>query len=159
MAVLDSTLNQYEVLSYFNYKDGNLYKRFKEDKPVGSVSKEGYIVVGFNTKSHFAHRVIFLMFNGYLPNCIDHIDGNRANNKIENLRPANANTNAYNQAPRKNTASNLKNITWHKVSKKWQVKMAVNGNIKYFGLYNDVEYAKFVADAMRYKYHGEFARG
>ena len=84
---------------------------------------------------------------------------NATNNKIENLRPANANTNAYNQAPRKNTASNLKNVTWHKVSKKWQVKMAVNGQIKYFGLYNDIDYAKFVADAMRYKYHGKFARG
>jgi hypothetical protein len=159
MAVLDSTLNQYEVLNYFNYKDGNLYKRFKENKPVGSFTDEGYVVVGFNKKSQFAHRVIFLMFNGYLPNCIDHIDGNRANNRIENLRPANANTNAYNQAPRKNTASNLKNVTWHKVSKKWQVKMAVNGHIKYFGLYNDIEYAKFVAETMRHKYHGSFARG
>ena len=86
MAVLDSTLNQYEVLNYFNYKNGNLYKRFKEDKPMGSLTDEGYVVVGFNKKSQFAHRVIFLMFNGYLPQCIDHIDGNIKNNHPDNLR-------------------------------------------------------------------------
>ena len=159
MAVLDSTLNQYEVLDYFNYKDGNLYKRFKEDKPMGHLTDEGYVVVGFNKKSQFAHRVIFLMFHGYLPPCIDHIDGNKSNNRIENLRPATAKTNGYNQALREKTSSGIKNVTWHKVSKKWQVKFAVNGEIKYFGLYNNIDYAKFVADAMRYKYHGKFARG
>lgn len=159
MAVLDFTLNQYEVLNYFNYKDGNLYKRFKEDKPMGSLTDEGYIVVGFNKKSQFAHRVIFLMFNGYLPPCIDHIDGNKSNNRIENLRAATAKTNGYNKALSKKTSSGIKNVTWHKVAKKWQVKFAVNGYIKYFGLYNDIDYAKFVAETMRYKYHGKFARG
>jgi len=159
MAKPDFTLNQYEVLSYFNYKDGNLYKRFKEDKPVGSVSKEGYIVVGFNKKVHFAHRVIFLMFHGYLPKCIDHIDGNKNNNKIENLRPATAKTNGYNKAVREKTTSGIKNVSWQKVAKKWQVSLVVNKKYKYFGLYKDIDYAKFVADAMRYKYHGKFARG
>ena len=159
MAVLDSTLNQYEVLNYFNYKDGNLYKRFKEDKPMGSLTDEGYVVVGFNKKSQFAHRVIFLMFNGYLPSCIDHIDGNKSNNRIENLRPATAKTNGYNQFIRQKTSSGIKNVTWHKIAKKWQVKFSADGHVKYFGLYNDIDYAKFVADAMRYKYHGNFARG
>ena len=158
MAVLDSTLNQYEVLSFFNYKNGNLYQRFKETKKLGSVTKDNYIVVGFNNKSYYAHRIIFLMFHGYTPLCIDHINGIKNDNRIENLRPANAKTNGYNQVTRKNTASNIKNVTWQKTAKKWQVNLSINGEKKYFGLYKDIECAKFVAEAMRYKYHGEFAK-
>ena len=159
MAVQDFTLNQHEVLNYFNYENGNLYKRFKKDKPMGHLSNEGYVVVGFNKKAQFAHRVIFLMFNGWLPKCIDHIDGDKSNNKIENLRPSNVHTNAYNQSVREKSFSGIKNVTWNKISKKWLVKLSVNKEIKYFGLYNDIDYAKFIAEAMRYKYHGKFARG
>jgi hypothetical protein len=35
--------------------------------------------------------------------------------------------------------------------------MTVNGKNKYFGAYKNIDYAKFVAEAMRYKYHKEFA--
>ena len=39
MAVQDFTLNQHEVLNYFNYENGNLYKRFKKDKPMGHLNR------------------------------------------------------------------------------------------------------------------------
>ena len=47
---------------------------------------------------------------------------------------------------------------WNKTNKKWVVRINVNGKRKSFGTYNDIDYAKFVADAMRHKYHGNVAR-
>jgi len=158
MAVQNSTLNQYEVLNYFNYKDGILYKRF-QNKPMGSIQKEGYIVVGFNKKTQFAHRVIFLMFNGYLPDCIDHIDGDKSNNRIENLRPANAKTNGYNQKVRENTTSGIKNVTWQENGKVWQVRIMANKKLIYGGSFKKLEDAKIAADHLRKIHHKEFARG
>ena len=157
-----------DYLNYlFDYKDGKLYWKNKTSsfsnitigQKAGCFGKENYQYVAFNKRRKPLHSVIYCMFHGKMPKIIDHIDGNVFNNKIENLREVSHSQNMLNSRLRKDSLTGLKNITFHKTNKKYIVRMIVNGVRKHFGCYNDIDYAKFVADAMRHKYHGKFARG
>lgn len=56
---------------------------------VGSVNPDGYIRVWCNGTLRMKHRLLFWLYHGYLPEEIDHMDKNRSNNCISNLRPSN----------------------------------------------------------------------
>jgi hypothetical protein len=156
-------LNKEYLQTIFIYKDGNLYWKIAKSNAIkigseaGNITSKGYRNIQVNKKIYGAHRLVFLMHNGYLPNQIDHIDGNKLNNNIDNLREA---TNAQNQCniqKRSNNTSGFKNVYLHKKTNKWQVRLQINGKPKCFGLYHDIDYAKFVSDAMRNKHHGKYA--
>jgi hypothetical protein len=148
-------ISQEYLHKIFNYKDGELYR--KNGKKAGSLRTDKRIHVTINYKTYKIHRLIFLMHYGYLPEMIDHIDGNPLNNCIENLRPATRAENLQNATISKRNTSGVKNVCWDKKQNKWKVSIWANNKCKYFGHYFDIEYAKFVAEAMRYKYHGNFA--
>ena len=59
------------------------------------------------------------MFNDYIPNIVDHIDGNSSNNCIENLRDANKAQNGWNSKLNKNNSSGIRGVSWNKQTKKW----------------------------------------
>lgn len=148
----------------FDYKDGVLYWKLdrangkvKAGDVAGSKKPDGRIIISINHKMYKAHRLIFLYHHGRLPKLVDHDDNNNLNNRIENLRDATKGQNAYNSKLSKANKSGVKGVFWYKRDSKWKVKLRVNGKSKDFGTYFDIDYAKFVADAMRYKYHGNFA--
>jgi hypothetical protein len=145
----------------FEYRDGELYwkilhgrKNVKGAK-AGFAWNDGYLGVGFNKKLYRIHRVIFEMHHGYCPKFIDHIDGNKQNNRIENLREATSNQNGYNTKLSSRNTTGVKGVSFD--GKKYRVRFKVDGKAKSFGSYFDIDYAKFVSEAMRYKYHGNFA--
>jgi hypothetical protein len=74
-------MNQELLKQLFDYKDGNLFWK-KNKKQITNIEPIGYVRVCLNKKQYKAHRVIFLMHHGYLPEYIDHIDGNKLNNKV-----------------------------------------------------------------------------
>jgi hypothetical protein len=156
-------ITQDQVKELFEYRAGELYwkvkpaQRVKIGDKAGTAKARGYIGVKIKRKLYPVHRLIFLMFYGYLPNCIDHIDNNPSNNKIENLRLATLSENQYNAKVRKDNKSGVKGVNWHKNVKKWCVQLVINGKTKHFGSYHDIQIAKFIAETMRYKYHGAFA--
>jgi hypothetical protein len=83
------------------------------------------------------HRLFFYWHYGYLPDQIDHIDTNRINNKIDNLREINDSNNQRNKQKNnirlgKKTSSRHKNVSWDKRSNKWRARVKLNK--KYFGL-------------------------
>lgn len=147
-------LTQPQAIELFNYVDGVLYHK-NNGKRAGWVTKQGYVRVGFNHKSMLAHRIVYLMHYGYAPEFVDHIDGDKQNNTIENLRPATRAQNQLNAKLRKDSATKLKNVTKHR--NKWQVRMRINGVLMHIGVFDDIELASFVASEYRDKYHGEFA--
>jgi hypothetical protein len=152
MATKDFTLSQNGLHQKFEYKDGFLYWK-SNSKRAGCLLKSGYWKIKINQKPMFAHRLIFLMHYGYLPKMIDHIDENRANNYIQNLREC---SNAENQWNTKSKTS-TKNVSWHKIKKKWRVQIRVKSNPIFLGYYDDIELATSVAQEAREKYHGTFA--
>lgn len=148
----------------FDYKDGRLYWKKNTSfmnligKPAESIDSRGYYTVTFNGKRALAHRVIFFMFYGYTPEFVDHIDGNKLNNKITNLREATREQNQQNTKLSKRNTSGEKGIVWRKDTQKWRVKIAANNEIYEGGSYKDKEEAIKVAKELRNILHGKFAR-
>lgn len=90
----------------FEYKDGKLYWKYtlkfgaiKARQRAGYACPDGYRKVGIDKKSYMEHRIIWRMHHprGRMPAFLDHIDGNRSNNKIENLRSVTISENQNNR--------------------------------------------------------------
>lgn len=146
----------------FEYRDGYLIwkvspnNRNKVGSVAGCADNNGYILVGLDRRLHKAHRLIFLLHHGYLPEHIDHINGNPADNRIENLRAATMTQNMRNKALQRNNTSGCKGVVFNKNNSKWMVNLRLN-KLRYFlGYYEDKELADLVASSFREKYHGEF---
>ena len=155
-------IEQFNAL--FEYKDGTLFWKVDrksnklKGKPVGAVNGKGYFETKLDGKSFKVHRIIFAMHHGYLPEVVDHIDCNRTNNHINNLRVATTGENKYNQKVYKNNTSGAKGIFWNKKHKKWRTQINYNGKRKCLGSFDDFnEACEFVALA-RDMVHGNFAR-
>lgn len=152
-----------EALETFEYKEGVLYWknpvaiRLKAGDPAGTLANNGYLRTHWKEKFYLNHRLIWLMHNKELPEFIDHIDGDRLNNRIENLRSATASQNQHNQKLRSNNKSGVKGVSWANATKKWRVQMKVNGKLKHIGLFDDLNVAKQVAETTRNEIHKEFA--
>lgn len=100
----------------FDYRDGHLYAKYpasyvKAGDRVGSLCQtHGYTKVGHAGKLHQAHRVVWRMFHGAIPAGmqIDHINGCRSDNQIENLRLVTKDENARNRrTPVNNTSGEI----------------------------------------------------
>jgi hypothetical protein len=146
----------------FTYDSGNLYWKISRPrtaigKNASRVNNNGYLQTCINGKRYSTHRIIFLMHNNYLPDIIDHIDGNPKNNNIENLRQATRSENQYNRKPQK-CSSGVKGVTFHKDTGKWMAQISTNGKNKYLGLFNNIYSAKEIVDTARKENHKEFAR-
>ena len=129
---------------------------------VAGSDHDGYVrlrVSGYGGRM-FAHNIIWNMFNGDIPldMYVDHIDGNRSNNKIENLRLATRSDNLKNQKIHSNNSSGIKNVTWSKRHKKWMVSLSANKKRHHLGYYSDIELADLVASEARNTYHKQFAK-
>lgn len=156
-------LDQNQLLSLFDYKDGELYWRIAPCKTVNAGDKAGYInrkykKIKIKNKSYVIHRIIFMMFHGYMPEIVDHIDNNPLNNCIENLRPATKQQNNSNCKMRIDAKSSAKGVNWHKKQQKWTVRVSVNNKRENVGSFDNFELAELVATMAREKYHGAFAR-
>jgi hypothetical protein len=146
----------------FEYRNGVLY--WKEDrgsqkckgKPAGGKTN-GYLKLRVRELggSMFVHRVIFALHQGYFPQEVDHINGDKLDNRIENLREVSRAQNRMNVRKMRSNKSGCKNVYPHK--DKWGVKIAINKRSVYLGLYDDIELADLVAHAAREKYHGVYA--
>ena len=92
-------------------------------------SKSQYYVVGFQDKDWQAHRFCFYLGTKFDPRDfqIDHIDGNKTNNKLNNLRLATNGLNQYNSKLRITNRSGRKGVSYDKKSKKWRSSITVNG--------------------------------
>lgn len=102
---------------------------------VGWADKDGYWIVGINYTKYRVHRIVFKMFHGKEPVTVDHIDGNTANNKIENLRAATYRENQLNRKVNKNNTSGYPGVGWHKHHKKWRVYARYAGGRLSLGMF------------------------
>lgn len=152
-----------EFLKRFEYRDGELYLRFRKynkdiNLPAGSYNKRGYRKVNVNYKTYYVHRIVFLMHHGYLPPILDHIDGNIKNNKIENLREATQSQNQFNRKIDKDSNTGVKGVKWVEKRKQYLAHVRVNYKKHYVGCFKVLEDAEKAVKAFREKHHGKFAR-
>lgn len=150
-------VSQERVLELFKYEDGKLFRR-SDNKEMGCYSPKHhrYVRIGIDGQNYKLHRIIFLYHKGYMPELIDHINGDRYDNRIENLREANTYQNRQNSRIYSTSKSGVKNVYFDARCNKWRVAFSINGKRKNFGLYADLEEAKQVATSMRDKYFKDF---
>lgn len=67
---------------------------------VGSLNQDGYVRVWCNGTLRMKHRLLYWLYHGQLPDEVDHINGNRADNSIQNLRSVDRATNTKSKVPR-----------------------------------------------------------
>ena len=159
-------MNQALVAEYFDHKDGHLYwkkvihpnKQYLVGKEVGSIHPTGYRHVTWMNKPHKVHRLIFLLEHGYLPKEIDHINGDRQDNRLENLREATRSENQCNRGEIASNTSGYAGVSWHKHAKAWYVRVIKDGKSTIIGYFKDLELAGLVSQEARVLYHGKFAK-
>ena len=132
-------------------------RRVKVGAIAGSLESNGYKRLKINFKSYLVHRIVFLMHKGYLPKTIDHINGDRLDNRIENLRAVTANQNQHNRKLNSNSTSGFKGVSWCKRDNKWKATIKLEGKRINLGRFNTIEEADAVVRAAREELHGTFA--
>lgn len=110
-----------------------------------------------------AHRVVWKMFNGDEPAFIDHINGNRSDNGIENLRPATKSINKINESLRSNSQSGFVGVSWHtptdsRKTSKWVAKIARGGENVHIGYFHDLKDAVLAYNVECERLHGEYGK-
>jgi hypothetical protein len=157
--VITAFPTQQELLSLFDYRDGVLYWKKRKQKrditqPAGNLcATHGYVFIRLNRVLYRSHRLIWCMFYGYEPSEIDHINRNRSDNRIENLREVSRSQNNYNHPVRADNKSGHRNVSWHTKTKKWRVVITANKKTHFIGQFKDFELASLVAEEARAKYH------
>lgn len=95
---------------------------------IASCQSHGYIVIRIGGKLHGAHRLAWLYHYGEWPNVIDHINGDKSDNRICNLRNVTQAENNQNiQRAPVNSKSGLLGAHRHGRSKRWQARIRING--------------------------------
>jgi hypothetical protein len=144
------------VLTYRISKPGN-WKIIKGRRASTFNKINGYRAVGINKFSYPEHRIVFAIFHGRWPQGqIDHINGVRDDNRIENLREATRSQNNQNKAPNKNKSS--KGIRFYEATQKWQVRIRLNKISYCLGCYSDKKTAQETYNQKAKELFGEFAR-
>ncbi len=139
---------------FLNKVDRGRYKKGQE----AGYTVEGYTYITIDRKAYPAHHLVWMWFYGELPKVghdLDHINMQRNDNRVENLRLVTRSQNMYNTNAHKDNPSGIKNVSFRKDTGKWSVRVSVSGKYKSFGSYDDKELAELVAHEVREKYHGE----
>ena len=139
--------------------DGNIYNSLgKRLKP--GLGNHGYLLVGLmkNGKQHTknVHRLVAQTFidNPNDKDCVDHIDNDKTNNSVYNLRWATHQENHYNRSISSNNTSGVKGVTWNRRAKKWQSQIMINGKLYNLGYFDDIEDAKRVRQLKAQQFFG-----
>ena len=108
-------------------------RRYAETEALTAINDQGYRIGSIFNKSYRAHRVAWAMHYGTWPDQeIDHTNGNRLDNKIENLRCVSSTENSRNKAIHKNNTSGVCGVYFCKRDKKWAAVIYLSNNQKKF---------------------------
>lgn len=131
----------------------------KVGQAAGTLDGRGYLQIKYRGRPILAHRLAWFYVHKEWPAFdIDHINLDRTDNRIANLRIANRSQNVCNRPLRSNNRSGLKGVYWHKRKKRWHADIRVDGKKTCLGYFDTPEAAHSAYRAAAVRLHGEFAR-
>ena len=120
----------------------------------GCINSYGYIAIRLLGSSYLAHRLAWFYIYGVWPaKHLDHINGERDDNRLANLREA---SDAEQQQNVKLTAANTsghKGVSWNRRHKKWIAQIKAGGRYLYLGAFTEIEDAVAARAEGKRKYH------
>ena len=155
------------VAEYLEYKDGHLWWVKRPPGPTkniignrfGSVGKLGYISGQLLGKIYKEHRLIWLLNTGKWPaDQLDHTNGVRDDNRIENLRECTNQQNSCNRPGWEGASSSYKGVSWHKGKQKWVARCMSKGKMYNLGSFSNESDAVKAYQECSNKLHKEFAK-
>lgn len=129
--------------------------RIKSGDATGSQNGEGYLHIQLQRRRYKAHRLAWLYVYGEWPtDQIDHINRNRSDNRISNLREATNKQNGQNKSKRSDNTSGHPGVYWLKQSSKWRACIMHNYKLTHLGYFADREEAIAARKAGELRYWG-----
>jgi hypothetical protein len=123
----------------------------------GTVTRNGYLRLVLQNKHYSMHRMVFLYMEGYIPELVDHINGNVRDNSWKNLREATKSTNACNRGIPISNTSGIKGVSFDKSNNKWRAQLQFEGKSINIGRFKTKVEAEAAIKAKRDLIHGEFS--
>jgi len=153
------TQSQLKSLLHYN-QDTGLFTRLKGTRKLGWLNTRGYKSIGMFGREYKQHRLAWLYVYGYMPIEIDHINHNKEDNRIVNLRDVSHMENMRNSKRSKSNTSGVTGVNYDKESNKWRVRISIDGVRVNFGVFKNKEDAIMVRKEAERKYgyhknHGE----
>lgn len=128
----------------------------------GCKAKNGYLTIRADNKLYYAHRLAWLYVHGKWPSAnedIDHINGDRTDNRITNIRRASRTENNRNRrAANKNSQSGHIGIHFSSRHGKWIAHVTVDRKFKSLGYFDTLDQAIAARQAGEARYFGSFRR-
>ncbi len=155
-------ITQEQLHKLFVYEDGKLVRRISVNNctKVGDVAGcdngHGYLSIGINGKNYRNNRIIFLMHHGYLPRVVDHINRDKKDNRIDNLRAATHSQNSAN-ALRESGSSKYKGVCWVKSRSNWQADIGLDNKKVFIGRFKSEDMAALAYNKKAKELYGDFA--
>lgn len=122
----------------------------------GSLNKNGYLLIKVRKYIYRAHRLAWFYFYGQRPPIeayrIDHIDGNKLNNAIKNLRAVSNAKNTRNHKMYSHNTSGITGVYFNEQSQKWCAQIHTNGKQIHLGSFHFFEDAVKAREAAEIKY-------
>lgn len=128
-------------------------KKIKINDKVGSLNGCKYLQVCINKKYYLVDRIIWLHQKNYIPTTLTHINKNKLDNRIENLKEVKRSTNNPNRAINSNNSSGYRGISYHKQTNKWRVVISINKKKIYLGGFVDINDAITAREKAEEFYH------
>lgn len=135
--------------------------RFSGEEALSTDTGDGYLRGPIFKRNYLSHRVAWAVFYGYWPHDqIDHINGDRSDNRIKNLRVASNMENGKNAKLRDDNSSGSVGVSWSKRAEKWRSYITVDKKQKHLGYFHSLKEAiKVRSDAQsKYGYHPNHGR-
>lgn len=108
------------------------------ERPAGYIRRDGYRYIGVCGKYYLAHRLAWLFYYGEFPKKrLDHINHNRDDNSIKNLRQVSTRDNCLNKKLYKRNTSGVPGVIWDTRRKKWCASIGVKMKLIYLGGFVD----------------------
>lgn len=144
MAICQSRLQQ---VLYYNQETGVFVNKIRRSnchigKQAGCINASGYIKIAIDGQQYLGHRLAWLYMYGEIPEQIDHVNGNRSDNRISNLRPCNQALNTQNiRTAHCDNSCGLLGVEFIKDSGRYRARIMVNGKAKHLGCFTTAQEA------------------
>jgi hypothetical protein len=107
----------------------------------GCLMPNGYIAIRFKGPMITAHRLAFYLMHGYLPKIVDHINRNRSDNRIDNLREVTPRQSNINRNISKYNKSGKTGVSWCNTYNRYVVSIYIKNKRKFMGYFDNLELA------------------